>query len=290
MRFGNPVDGHIYPLMYEGPRERLPNGRLMFRMTQTFDHINREFSTLRHGAIDLGNFNCGDRIIAAAAGSAVRYGPDKYGALAVIIDHGVHDGATWRTRYWHVDGWVIPTGTTWVKEGQPIAILGDTGLGAICHLHFEVWRNGVLVDPWPLLRQNQAAQQEGDVRLRGKFIRHIINRRAALATRARFRIDPDTDDTELAIFDAGTSFLPVIEVQGESVDGHTSWFGGWMYLDPGGWTFGYYSEVVLTDWVDMVNTSGITEAAAVAREQAAARNAAIQVAAGAQSAAKQYTE
>lgn len=280
--------GELFHLDAEGrrpgvtpfPGHRLDNGHWCFRVTQTFDHVNLQFSTKPHGALDFGNFNCGDKWLAPADGIATTYGPDQYGALAVIIQHP--DG--YKSLCWHVDGFLIPKGvSTPVRRGQPIAIVGDTGLGAVCHGHWEVHRLGVKVDPWPLLRQNY--KWEADVKLQGKFVRHIVNKRTSInVAAARFRAGPYVDEGKaptLQVYGSGTGLYPVVEVQGGAVGTNAVWYGAFLWVDGEGYTFGYIHESVVGPLVDSVSTGGYTQAQldeATSKARAAGRAQGIQAA------------
>ncbi len=93
----------------------------------------------------------GTPIRAAAAGIVVSSGrhPD-YGNM-VEIDHG--NDLT--TRYAHASKILVKVGQ-FVKRGQVVAEVGDTGRSTGPHLHFEVRVNGVAHNPNDFLRLAQA--------------------------------------------------------------------------------------------------------------------------------------
>ena len=66
----------------------------------------------------------------------------------VLIDHG---NGLW-TRYAHMDTLPPVYVGQRVTRGQYIGPIGDTGYSFGAHLHFEVWKNGVRVDPMLYLR------------------------------------------------------------------------------------------------------------------------------------------
>ena len=84
----------------------------------------------------------GTEINTVAAGvvtwSATRSG---YG-LMVEVNHG--NGYT--TRYAHAEKLLVDVGDI-VQKGQTIAMVGDTGRSTGAHVHFEVYKNGRVVDP-----------------------------------------------------------------------------------------------------------------------------------------------
>jgi murein DD-endopeptidase MepM/ murein hydrolase activator NlpD len=63
----------------------------------------------------------------------------------VLIDHGRVSGKSLATSYNHLSRIVVHHGH--VSRGQLIAYSGTTGLSTGCHLHFEVYVNGVHVNP-----------------------------------------------------------------------------------------------------------------------------------------------
>ena len=73
-----------------------------------------------------------------------------YGNL-VEIDHG--NGYV--TRYGHNAELSVKIGQT-VKKGQVIAKMGSTGRSTGPHVHFEVHKNGVRVDPMKFINSKQA--------------------------------------------------------------------------------------------------------------------------------------
>ena len=56
------------------------------------------------------------------------------------------DGVAYRTTYNHLSSRTVNVGQM-VTTGQSIGLVGTTGTSTGCHLHFEVERNGTLVDP-----------------------------------------------------------------------------------------------------------------------------------------------
>jgi len=76
-------------------------------------------------------------------------GRSGYGNL-VEIDHG--NGYV--TRYGHNDKMTVKVGQT-VKKGEVIAKMGSKGRSTGPHVHFEVLKNGVRVDPMKFIRSKE---------------------------------------------------------------------------------------------------------------------------------------
>jgi murein DD-endopeptidase MepM/ murein hydrolase activator NlpD len=95
----------------------------------------------------------GTPILAAAGGMVVtqEFHP-AYGNM-IEIDHGNE----LITRYAHASRVMVKKGDI-VRRGQPIAEVGVTGRTTGPHLHFEVWHNGVVLNP-------QSFLQAGDTQL-----------------------------------------------------------------------------------------------------------------------------
>ena len=111
-----------------------------------------------HKGIDF-EADVGDPVLAVADGvvsySGVRSG---YGNV-VEIDHG--NGYV--TRYAHNSRLERQVGDL-VRAGQEIAKAGSTGRSTGAHVHFEVWQDGVVVDPRKFLGHNDALARHGPIR------------------------------------------------------------------------------------------------------------------------------
>jgi murein DD-endopeptidase MepM/ murein hydrolase activator NlpD len=86
----------------------------------------------------------GTRVTAVAAGVVTVAGDSAgagYGQM-VEINHG--NGLS--TRYCHNERILVKTGEM-VRKGQAVALMGSTGRSTGPHLHFEVLKNGVQVNP-----------------------------------------------------------------------------------------------------------------------------------------------
>lgn len=100
------------------------------------------------GAVDLavrGGPTEGAPVVATHAGH-VRVALNSWpGGNFVSISN---DG--WRTAYAHLKIVLVQDGE-YVEEGRIIGVAGTTGQSTGPHLHYEIWRNGVNIDPSPML-------------------------------------------------------------------------------------------------------------------------------------------
>jgi murein DD-endopeptidase MepM/ murein hydrolase activator NlpD len=109
--------------------------------------ITQRFSWY-HKGIDIAS-NAAPNILAADSGTVVIAGwLDGYGyGNRVMIDHG--NG--YRTLYAHLSRIYVVPGQT-VSRGDAIGKMGSTGRSTGIHLHFEVIRNGVYLNPLGVLQ------------------------------------------------------------------------------------------------------------------------------------------
>jgi len=100
----------------------------------------------RHEGVDIAG-KLGTNILAVAAG-VVTWSGERYGyGTMVEINHG--NGYV--TRYAHNSDNLVAVGDT-VKKGQEIALMGSSGRSTGPHVHFEVLRNGSVVNPAKYLK------------------------------------------------------------------------------------------------------------------------------------------
>jgi murein DD-endopeptidase MepM/ murein hydrolase activator NlpD len=97
----------------------------------------REF----HKGLDIATRK-GEPIISAADGTIIYAGKKGLFGNLMVIDHG-HGMVT---RYGHIDKFLKKRGDT-VKRGDKIARVGSTGRSTGPHVHYEVRRNGIQVNP-----------------------------------------------------------------------------------------------------------------------------------------------
>jgi murein DD-endopeptidase MepM/ murein hydrolase activator NlpD len=82
------------------------------------------------------------KVFATADGIVENIIEDAAKGTAIYINHG--NGYT--TIYAHLAKALVGKGTN-VKRGKLIALSGDSGLSIFPHLHYEVWKNGKLLNP-----------------------------------------------------------------------------------------------------------------------------------------------
>ena len=88
-------------------------------------------------------------ITATADGRVIFAGEDDSLGLALSIDHS----GSYLTRYGHNSALLVRTGE-YVKKGQPIALVGNTGKSSGPHVHYEIWQQGSLRNPREFLPKN----------------------------------------------------------------------------------------------------------------------------------------
>lgn len=94
-----------------------------------------------HNGVDFAG-KLGSNVITVASGVVVYAGErSSYGKM-VEINHG----GGYTTRYGHHKDLLVKVGDV-VKKGQPIGLMGSSGRSTGPHVHFEVFKNGRVVDP-----------------------------------------------------------------------------------------------------------------------------------------------
>lgn len=97
-----------------------------------------------HAGTDFGAA-CGTPVRAASSGTVVRAGRAGGFGNQVVLDHGYVRGTDLASSYNHLSRITAWSGR--VSRGEVIGYVGTTGLSTGCHLHFEVYENGVHVNP-----------------------------------------------------------------------------------------------------------------------------------------------
>ncbi|MNI33495.1 Murein DD-endopeptidase MepM [compost metagenome] len=98
-----------------------------------------------HTGIDIDG-ELGDAVYAAAAGKVTLTDSDGEHGNYIRIDHTLG----MNTQYLHLSKILVKVGEQ-VTKGQKIGLVGSTGRSTGTHLHYEVLRSGVQIDPTPYL-------------------------------------------------------------------------------------------------------------------------------------------
>jgi len=108
----------------------------------TEGYVTRTFNpNQRHFGIDIAG-KVGTPVYAAAEGYVIFAGWTNEDGNLIILSHA----GGFLTFYKHNQTLLRPA-NSFVKRGEPIALLGNSGRSSGPHLHFEIWKDGAPVDP-----------------------------------------------------------------------------------------------------------------------------------------------
>ncbi len=112
-------------------------------MSSRFGHRNDPITGSRawHNGVDFAGKNGAD-VISVAAGVVV-YADDLNGYGKMVE---IHHGSGYSTRYGHHQELKVKPGDI-VRKGEVIGLMGSSGRSTGPHVHFEVFKNGRVVDP-----------------------------------------------------------------------------------------------------------------------------------------------
>jgi murein DD-endopeptidase MepM/ murein hydrolase activator NlpD len=106
-------------------------------------YITRGYANdINHYGLDIAG-KTGSLVVVAADGTVLFSGWTPDDGTVLIVAHG----GGFVTAYKHLQSALRPAGAR-VRRGDPIGLLGDSGRTSTGpHLHFEIWKDGVPVDP-----------------------------------------------------------------------------------------------------------------------------------------------
>ena len=162
---------------------------------------NCPFGVYYYGGVDFGIPN-GTPIVAARDGvvGLVRKDPTGYG-VHVRINHD----AGYISIYAHLREYIVAQGQP-VEAGEVIGYSDNTGNSTGPHLHFEVRKDGIPIDPMPLLAGDTEPEQPVPV---GSVV--------VTADLLNVRLGPGTENQSIGMVKEGTVF--------EKVDKNGEWIG-----------------------------------------------------------------
>lgn len=125
---------------FDGPMALPATAPMNARFGSRRSYNGGTFSSFHSGADFAGA--AGTPVLAAAAGRVVLADVLHVRGLSVVIDHG------WGvyTDYSHMSNRYVNIGE-FVQSGQVIGVVGSSGRATGAHLHWELWINGIPVDP-----------------------------------------------------------------------------------------------------------------------------------------------
>lgn len=156
VRDGERIPGSFHPGQGLSARERLLFVQRYFGEALRSFRISAHFGlgedpfrgTLRyHQGVDMVPTSDSQEVLAAAAGTVAAVNEDQVYGKYIIISHD----ANFSSLYAHLSSLKVQAGDM-VQLGQVIATVGSTGLSTGPHLHFEIRRNGLPVDPGIYIR------------------------------------------------------------------------------------------------------------------------------------------
>ena len=109
-------------------------------LTQKIE-LSSDFKTNNHYGIDISAVE-GTPVTASAGGLVIFSGWSYDLGNHIILYHG--DG--YFTQYGHLQDMIVEARES-VSLGEAIAHVGNTGISSGPHLHFEIWREGTVLDP-----------------------------------------------------------------------------------------------------------------------------------------------
>ena len=104
-----------------------------------------------HTGIDIAAAE-GTPVVAALPGTVTEVGYDGIYGNYLRMSHGTNI----ETRYCHCSEILVEEGSQ-LREGERIALSGNTGMTTGAHLHFEVLADGLLSDPASVLEVHHDA-------------------------------------------------------------------------------------------------------------------------------------
>jgi lipoprotein NlpD len=132
-----PVDEIQEPI----PRVETFEGRFAWPVRGTLTSTFGVRNGIRHAGIDIA-VPFGTVVGAAAAGEVIYAGRLRGYGKILILKHDTE----YTTVYAHLNEWRVSEGQH-IKQGEPIATVGDSGRSSGYHLHFEIRQNNKVRNP-----------------------------------------------------------------------------------------------------------------------------------------------